>query len=110
MIKKETKDKVIIGVQVFALLGGAFAGAATIGGLTSVMPSGVTGFKKVATKFGIAMAGAGVEYATTKALTESGINMVALMDSICDKIIECKKKKSETEEVKEEDIKEEKEQ
>ena len=66
---------------------------AVVGGLTAVAPAADTTLKKVVTKVGITAAGLGVEYATTEMLNRAGINTLAIIDKVGDKIIENRQNK-----------------
>lgn len=93
MFKEETKNNIIVGVEVAGVAVGALAMTAVVGGLTAVAPAAETTFKKVVTKVGITAAGLGVEYATTEMLTKAGINTLAIIDKVGDKIIENRQSK-----------------
>ena len=93
MFKEETKNNIIVGVEVAAIAGGALAMTAVVGGLTAVAPAADTTLKKVVTKVGITAAGLGVEYATTEMLNRAGINTLAIIDKVGDKIIENRQNK-----------------
>ena len=93
MFKEETKNNIIVGVEVAAVAAGALAMTAVVGGLTAVAPAADTTLKKVVTKVGIGAAGLGVEYATTEMLTKAGINTLAIIDKVGDKIIENRQNK-----------------
>lgn len=93
MFKEETKNNIIVGVEVAGVAVGALAMTAVVGGLTAVAPAAETTLKKVVTKVGITAAGLGVEYATTEMFTKAGINTLAIIDKVGDKIIENRQSK-----------------
>lgn len=93
MFKEETKNNIIVGVEIAAVAGGALAMTAVVGGLTAVTPAAETTLKKFVTKVGIGAAGLGVEYATTEMLMKAGISTLAIIDKVGDKIIENRKNK-----------------
>lgn len=93
MLDQKVKDNIIVGVQVAGVAAGVLAGIAVVGGLNGLVPAEVNGFKKAVIKVGIGAAGIGVDYAANKAVNEAGINVVAAIDVIGDKIIENRKNK-----------------
>ena len=93
MFKEETKNNLIVGVEVAATAAGVLAMTAVVGGLSAAAPVAGTTFKKVVTKVGIGAAGLGVEYATTEVLAKAGLNTLAIIDKVGDKIIENRQNK-----------------
>ena len=93
MFSEKVKEGLIVGAQVGAAVLGVAATAAVTAGLDAVLPSGGTIFKKVVTKVGISAAGYGVGVATVESMNKTGLNTIAIIDKIGDKIIENRKNK-----------------